>query len=293
MKSRPHLIELSLILITIVACRNGKDSEQSTDSDSLAANPQTLLIVSKDQFTTAGMAFGGVEQYNDAEKVTANGYVEVPPENRVRIGTFMGGHVKSVDLLPGDYVRKGQTLIVLENNEYIKLQQNYLEAKEQLSYLHSVYVGQKTLAEEKISAERTFLESKSNYNQMLATYESLAKQLHLINIDPSDVTAESLVSSIILRSPIEGYITEVNAVNGMFVNPSDVLCEIINTGHFHLELKVFEKDLLKIRKGQAIDFRVPEASQEACKGEVVLVGKAVLGSELPFPCMVILPVNVP
>jgi cobalt-zinc-cadmium efflux system membrane fusion protein len=93
------------------------------------------------------------------------------------------------------------------------------------------------------------------------------------------VKAESLVSSIRLVAPFEGFITEVHAVNGMFVNPPDFLCEIIDPTHLHIELKVFEKDLLKVRKGQKITFRIPEASKESFKGEIILIGKTVEGSE--------------
>jgi cobalt-zinc-cadmium efflux system membrane fusion protein len=225
------------------------------------------------------MVLGGMKLYDYADLVTANGYLDVPPEKKGGIGTFMGGYVKSAELLPGDHVQKGQVLIILENIEYLKLQQSFLETKEHLAYLKSVYDIQKTLAEEKISAQRNFLQAKSDYNRMLVSYESLARQLRLLQIDPDSVKAESMVSSIRLVAPIEGFITEVHAVNGMFVNPPDFLCEIIDPTHLHIELKVFEKDLLKVRIGQKITFRIPEASKESFKGEIILIGKTVVGTE--------------
>ena len=51
--------------------------------------------------------------------------------------------------------------------------------------------------------------------------------------------------------------------------------EIMNTDHIHLELKVFEKDLLQLKKDQEILFTVPEASKEVFKGEVHLVGTSI------------------
>ena len=237
------------------------------------------ITISDEQFKTAEMLLGGIQTYEYADPVTANGYLDVPPENRVRIGTFMGGHVKSAKLIPGDHVVKGQVLFVLENVEYLKLQQAFLEAKEQFAYMKSVYESQKSLAEEKISAQKTYLQASSDYNRMLATCESLEGQLRLLQIDPSNVKAESMVSSINLTSPIAGYVTKVNAVNGMFVNPSDILCEIIDPSHLHIELKVFEKDILKLRKGQVITFRIPEASRETFTGEIILIGKAIEDEE--------------
>jgi cobalt-zinc-cadmium efflux system membrane fusion protein len=114
---------------------------------------------------------------------------------------------------------------------------------------------------------------------MLARYKSLEEQLKLLQIDPDAVKPDNLVSTIKLTSPINGYITKSEAVRGMFVDPSDILCEIIDPSHLHVELKVFEKDISRLRKGQSIDFRIPEASGESCRGEVVLIGREIEGDE--------------
>lgn len=165
--------------------------------------------------------------------------------------------------------------MVLENIEYLTLQQEFLEARAQFEYIGSVYENQKSLADEKITAQKTFLETKSSYFALMARVASLAKQLQLIHIDPETLTPDALSSSINLKSPIDGFITEVSVVKGMFVNPSEVLCEIVNTSHLHIELKVFEKDLSHLRVRQLIEFRVPEASTEQFKGEIILVGQVI------------------
>ena len=276
MKKYQPVIIAFLVLPVLFSCHKKENSERSPKPADNTVNAHfDTTTVTADQFSQAGMELGGIQTFDDSELVTANGYVDVPPENKVRIGTFMGGYIQSLELIPGFHVQKGQTLIVLENIEYLKLQQSFLDAKEQLDYLKSLFESQKALYEEKITAQKVFLEAQSNYNRMLVTYESLAKQLQLININPSDVKAETLVSSISLKSPIEGYITEVKAVKGMYVNPSDMICEIVNTHHLHLQLKIFEKDMLIIRKGQTIEFRIPETSHETCRGEIIMVGKTV------------------
>ncbi len=284
MKSNDTLFWIFAVSLVIVSCNKNKNVLESSDNaQSVTADSLNYITVSKDQFAAAGMELGGIRAYEYAEPVTASGYIDVPPENRAKIGTFMGGYVKSANLLPGDHVRKGQILIILENIEYLKLQQSFLETKEQLEYLKSVYESQKTLADEKISSQRNYLQAKSDYNSMLAAYESLSRQLQLLLIDPLTVKAETMVSTIKLTSPIEGYITKANAVKGMFVNPSDILYEIIDPGHLHIELKVFEKDLFRLRIGQPIVFRIPEASGATGRGEIILIGREIDGDERAVP----------
>ena len=67
-----------------------------------------------------------------------------------------------------------------------------------------------------------------------------------MNISPSSVLQGSIVSQANIYSPIDGYVTQIYINTGSYVSPSDKIMEIINTDHIHLELKVFEKDLLQI-----------------------------------------------
>ncbi|MBT8237692.1 MAG: HlyD family efflux transporter periplasmic adaptor subunit, partial [Croceitalea sp.] len=53
------------------------------------------------------------------------------------------------------------------------------------------------------------------------------------------------------------------------------IMEIINGDHMHLELSVFERDVMKIKKGQKIEFMIPEASDERYEADVHLVGTSI------------------
>ena len=57
-------------------------------------------------------------------------------------------------------------------------------------------------------------------------------------------------------------------IRDRYIAASDVILEIVDTSHLHLELAVFEKDILKIKVGQKIKFTVPEASKEIFDADV-------------------------
>jgi cobalt-zinc-cadmium efflux system membrane fusion protein len=57
------------------------------------------------------------------------------------------------------------------------------------------------------------------------------------------------------------------------------MLEIIETDHMHLELNVFEKDILKVKVDQDINFTVPEATSEIFHAKVHLVGKSIEGND--------------
>jgi RND family efflux transporter MFP subunit len=219
-----------------------------------------------------------VEQDFDVT-IKTSGRIDVPPQNRAKVTTFIGGYVKSTSLLVGDKVTKGQALLTLENTEFLDIQKDYLEVAEQINYLKSEYERQKTLYDEKITSQKNYLKAESEYRRAKATYQSLRQKLNLLNLNPSQVEKGKLTSVITIYSPISGDIVIMNANVGMLMAPSDVILEIVDTNHLHLELAVFEKDILNVKIGQKINFRVPEASKEVFKAEVHLVGKSIEGND--------------
>lgn len=269
MKKYSYII---LCFILLHACGN-TDKQAETDTEDLHAADE--LLVSKAQFEGEKMKLGTLEKHEFFTSIKANGEIEVPSQNKSSISPFVGGYVTKAPLLIGDSVKKGQFLVSLENTEYVELQQNYLEVAEQLKYLKSEFDRQKTLYDEKITAQKTFLMAESTYKSMQAQYNGMRKKLQMLNINPKSVEQGAFTSVVSIFAPIDGFVSRINISIGSFVSPADVIMEIMDTSHTHLELSIFEKDILHIKKGQSITFRIPEASDQVFNAEVHLVGAAI------------------
>lgn len=264
-----------ILLLLITGCGETKTTNNNPKNLDENEQHQTTITISKDQFEGENMILGKLETQNFPTLVSVTGAIDVPPQNRAIVSSFTGGYVKRTPLLIGDKVKKGQALITLENPEFVQLQQDYLEVAEQLTYLKSEFERQEKLVAEQISSEKNFLKAKSSYKQNLAIYNGLRKKLQMLNISPNKVEQGILVSQITIYAPISGSITKVNVNKGMYVSPADEIMEIINTDHIHIELSVFEKDILKIKKNQQIRFTIPEASPSYFEAEVYLVGTSI------------------
>ena len=265
-------IYILLFSLVLVAC--GK-SEKTTALVPETETHNDNITITKAQFEGEKMAFGTLAEYDFNETVKVNGMIDVPPKNKSSVSTFTGGYITKTPLLVGDRVKKGQLLVTLENPEFVELQQNYLEVSEQLNYLKSEFNRQKTLFEEKITSEKNYLKAESAYKSNLAHYNGLRKKLQMLNINPSSVEQGHISSTVNLYAPISGHVTKVNISNGTYVSPSDVIMEIVDIDHIHLELSVFEKDIMQIKKDQKIEFTIPEASDKTFEAEVHLVGTTI------------------
>lgn len=261
------------------SCHRNNSEGTAGQAEALPVAAENEVQITVEQYRHAGMEEAGWSDFTASEAVPCNGYIDVPPQNRHKVSAILGGNVIMADLLPGDRVRKGQTILSLQNIEFLKLQQDFLESKEKLVYLKSVYETQSSLAGENIASKRNEQQARSEYMSMQATYQSLAKQLRLIHIDPEGVTAENMASVIPVISPINGFISDIKVDNGMFVPAAAELCEVVNPEHFHLELKVFEKDVAKVGVGQPVEFWLPDAPGKAYKGKTILIGKTIEGAD--------------
>lgn len=267
----------TIVLFTILflsACNSDKKEEVAPVSEEQALD-KDHIEVSVSQFKDSGMELGTMTEKDFRESVNATGMIDVPPQNRAVISTFAGGYIKKTYLLVGNHVKRGQLLVSIEDPQFIQIQQDYLETKEQLTYLKSEYERQKTLYNEKISSQKKYLKAESDYKMTLARYNGLKKKLRLLNIDPKKTEQGAITSVINIYAPISGYVTEINISIGEHVSPSDEIMQIVNSSHFHLELNVYEKDIMKIKKGEKIRFRIPEAFSETYDAEVHLVGSSV------------------
>ena len=260
-----------LVLVLVLSCGNSSTEAENTES----AKPKADVSLSQKQFDTAGLVLDSIQETPFPDWVEASGMIDVPPENRAVITAFMGGYIKDNPLLIGDAVKKGQVLITLENPEFVALQQQFQELAEQLDYLKSEYERQQALVAENITSKKNFLKAESDYKRSVATYTGLRKKLQMLHINPARVLQGDYTSQARIYAPITGTIAETFVSKGSYVSSADPIMEIVDVDHIHLELKVFEGDMLKVKKGQKIKFKIPESSDTFYEGEVHLIGNSL------------------
>jgi len=270
---RSHTLIITLLLFALALSCKEQAPEAGTQPQD--GKDTGIITLSRQQFEANDMAVNVPSEMRFPDVIRVSGMIDVPPENRVVISAVYGGFVKRTPLLVGDEVRKGQVVAVLENPEFLTIQQEYMEVRETLPYLKSEFERQQTLFEEQITSEKGFLQAQSAYRSASARKSGLEKQLTLLGIRPDELEPDALRSEIALYAPISGKVTQVNISTGSYVSRASEMLEIINPDHLHLELSVFEQDIGKVREGQPIRFRIPEVSDTQYEGAVYLVGSSI------------------
>jgi len=267
----PGLLFLWVLLVSACSSKDATKENIILDGN----NGTSGLVITSTQFSFNGMQLDSLKKKEFSQVVKTTGMFDVPPENKASVSAYFGGYVKQISLLPGQEIKKGQLLFTLENPDYLKMQEDYLVAKGQLAYLKSDYLRQKSLASENVTSQKNFMKAESEFKVTSAKYESLRRNLEMMNINPDKISENNMQSTIAVTAPISGFISGVRAEKGMFLNPSDVAVTITNNEHLHIELKVFENDFPEIKIGQVIRFRLQNKPTEPYEAVVHLINKSI------------------
>lgn len=267
---RPLVLFFSSALL-ICACNSDKSSEQTA---SATTDPHTVSLTNE-QLANAGIVTGKAERRSLGALLPVQGVVDVPPQNMVSVSAPLGGYLRSTDLLPGMEIQKGQTLALMEDPHFIQLQQEYLVTKGKVELLTQDHERQKALNDSKTASDKVLQEVTTELSAQTVVMRSLAEQLRLIGVDPATLTAENLSRTVALRSPIHGWVAKVNVNIGRYVQPTDVLFELVDPKDIHLALTLFEKDLPLVRVGQEVHARPTAHPQDEYEAEVILVGRSL------------------
>jgi len=253
-----YLVFNLLFLSILFSCSKTAKVEEAKEE----VLPENIVELRADQIKLAKIEIGSVQMRALSGVLKVNGVVSVAPQNLATVCMPMGGFVKSTSLLPGNSVVKGQTLAVLENQDFIDLQQNYLETKNKLEYAQAEFKRHTELYKDDVYSQKNLQQVTTEYRNLKAQLKALEQKLSLVGINSSRLTEDNISRSVALISPISGYVKTVNVSIGKSVSASDVLFEIVNTDKLFLELSFFEKDADKVAKGQKITFYINNESEK-------------------------------
>jgi membrane fusion protein, heavy metal efflux system len=252
-------LALPVILSTLLSCSGGNKNSSQAPAEIL---PDDIVEMKADQARMAEIVTGKVEMHEISGRIRVNGLVTVPPQSSATICAPLGGFVKSINLLPGSFVSKGQTLAVIENQDFVDLQESYLEARNKYEFATADFDRHSELYINDVYSKQNLQQVTTDYKVLKAQVNALQQKLAMIGIDYKALNEENISRLLPVTAPISGTIKSVNVNSGRYVTPSDVMFEIINSDKLLLELTMFEKDVDKVTAGQKIQFQINNEQEE-------------------------------
>lgn len=258
--------------MALASCGGGNKPEAAKEQANVS---ETTVTLTDAQLKNAALEVGKAQMREIQSVIKVSGKIDVPPQNMVSVSFPLGGYLKSTKLLPGMHINKGDVIAVMEDQQYIQLQQDYLTAKARQEYLEAEYQRQQELNKSKASSDKVYQQAMAEYKSNRILISSLRQKLQLIGINADKLSESNISKSVSVHSPIDGFVSAVDVNIGKYVTPSDVLFELVNPTDIHLALTVYEKDMSKLYMGQKVLAFTNNNPDKKYPCEVILIGKDV------------------
>lgn len=278
MKIFKNTIVLTSLIAMFSLCIGCGKKEEKLPVETTTGTPQKpehesnikKVELNEAQYNASEIVLGTFTPKNLSEVINANGYTKLPPQNQADVSVFVSGIVKSIAIIEGQKVKKGQLIATVESPEFTRMQEQYLTSKSNLEFLKLEYERQRILSEEEVNSKKIFQKTKSEYEIEKSRFNSLKHQLQTLNIN----TGAEPSSTVPVLAPISGFITELNIRIGSNVEAGKPLLSIVDNSQLHVDLLVYEKDLHKVKTGQNVRFVLTNQNNSEISGKIFSVGKA-------------------
>lgn len=233
--------------ILLASC--GGSKEQAAEVQTKSEN---IVQLSAEQRNQVQLTLGKLDSVSIERNVNGTATVVANANENFEVTAPFGGYIVSTQVIPGQAVRAGQVIGVLENPEFITLQQDYLSAANEYEMLSKNLTRQTELLASKATSDKAYEEVKSATVQAEIKTMALKERLTLLGMDVSKLSPSKISSRVSVVAKNSGVITSIDANSGAYLGPGSVWMRYMSNENALLQMEIFEKDLSYISVGQRV-----------------------------------------
>ena len=207
------------------------------------------------------------------------GKVALNERQLARIGPSISGRVAEIKVFPGQEVRKGDVLAILNSTELSQAQAAYLKAKTQMTLQKMKAQRAKRLFEEGIISEAALREREAGLAESDVEVRALADQLSVMGMTPSAVEGlnkSGLIHSLTpVTSSTDGTIIESKISVGQIAEISDEFFTVADLSTVWVSAEAPEQDAASILLGSDAEVHIAALPDHPFIGRIIYVSDTV------------------
>lgn len=198
---------------------------------------------------------------------TVSGAAKIQPEVQVKISAKVSGQIVALAVKEGDYVKKGQFLVQLDQEGYKaaveQSQSNLAFSKAGFVKAESEYQRSIKLRKDNLASESELELAKSNYEQAKATVEQASASLR---------QAQDNLDKTTIYAPMDGTVSLLNKKLGEMAMGSqftlDVIMIVADLTRMQAEADIDENDVIHVSLGDTANISIDAFPDTTFKGIV-------------------------
>jgi len=196
--------------------------------------------------------------------------------NTVPVITQVGGPVSRILVVPGERVKKGQSLLEVSSPDYSLLYAAYLKARDTYRVTDKNYARAQDLYAHHAIAERDLLQAESDRIQAQADLNAALLGLKILGIpNPEDLEKAPSSAEIPLLAPIGGEIVERDVAPGQLLQAGATQAFIISDmGSVWVLANIYQSDLSAVHVGDQVAVQT-DSYPDKFQGKISFISPAL------------------
>jgi RND family efflux transporter MFP subunit len=230
------------------------DEPKSSTPDITMDAPLVAVQLTPERMQSIGVQTGTVEYKQLGDDIRATGTVDINERLLSYVQVRFPGYIRKVFAnATYQYVRKGEPLFTIYSPDLVATQQEYLLARQ----------NQKTMSASTVDGVA----------DGAATLSTAAEQrLQQWDIPESEIAklkeTGKPVTDLTINSPVEGYITERNALPNMYAEPSTKLYTVADLSRVWIYAQIFQNDIGRLKPGDSAHITVDSYPGRIFSGQI-------------------------
>lgn len=212
-----------------------------------------LVKLSREVTEAAQVRVAPVRRGRLAETVDLSGQLVANPDATALVGARTAGRVTRVLVREGDWVRAGETLVIVTSPEVGKLRADLAAVTARGASTQHNAARLRQLFAERLGSEQEARGAEAEATAGAAEREQLVRALRGLG---AAADAGDDPSTLALASPVAGTVVQLDAVRGQVVDPARTLAVVTDLSRLWFQAQLFEKDLGRVEEGAASEVRL-------------------------------------
>lgn len=252
-----------------------KEKKEGSEGREEHGEPGSVKMTAEVQ-NENGVVIAAAQKQQLGGVISATGKIVVNADRVNHVSSRIPGKIVNVMASLGDSVSAGQALVTLDSIELGEALNRYNQSKTKLALAQSNMDRVQNLVEKKIAARKDLLQAATDFKTAQTELHTDEDRLSMYGILLSSLTRGNLERPLLtVRAPIDGVITEKQAVVGELSDPSKSLCIVADLSTAWVLVDINENDLAMVHKGQGAIVTVGAFPDLKLKGHIAYIADLV------------------
>lgn len=242
-----------------------------------------VIALTADQVRTAGIRFANAGPAQIESSVQVPGEIRFNEDRTAHVVPRVAGIVERVAVSIGETVEKGQLLAVLASSDLAERRSELLMAERRLAAARTLFEREKTLWQERISAEQDYLQVQGQLREAEIAVHNARQKLLALNASANG----GPLNRYELRAPFAGTIVEKHVAAGEAIAADANIFTLSDLSTVWAEMAVPAQHLNDVRVGREATVKAT-AFESSATGRIAYVGSLLGEQTRSAPARVVL-----